>query len=279
MAIREILQNGHDACVYYRRTLSPDVIQEYRPQVAFDVEFISGKACVVATDNGIGMTREQLENELSVVGQSSDDPEALAEAVRARGGFDDRVIGQYGIGFLAAFLIANRVDVYTRTQDGTPWHWWCTGDASYFIEPAASFNQRGTKIVLQLKEPQTVGMIKTDFGDLETLKLVVREYSTLLQVPTYVRNMRMNLFSANWGSATAFRSTPESEMTEFLREKFPVEFLDTFRVVKNAEDVKVGRISYRTALFFGVFTGLEVAFFRGGNMETHGGVDVYVKGM
>ena len=150
VAIREILQNGRGACVYYRRTLSPDVIQEYRPQVASDVEFISGKACVVATDNGIGMTREQLENELSVVGQSSDDPEALAEAVRARGGFDDRVIGQYGIGFLAAFLIANRVDVYTRTQDGTPWHWWCTGDAPYFIEPAASFNQRGTKIVLQL---------------------------------------------------------------------------------------------------------------------------------
>ena len=277
VAVRELLQNAHDATVFMRRKLAeeePSELSNYAPEVHVDFEQIGGYRCLTVRDNGIGMTERDLREELSVIGQSSK-AEDLSSVLKSRLE-GDRVIGQYGIGFLAAFMVGKQIDVYTRQRHGKAWHWWCAGDEDYFLEelPDSELDfSHGTKVSVRLKPNDS---LPPEFGgEIDALRKTTREYAALLQVKVWVRGQLVNRSAGFWRTREKFLEYPEKDMTEFLRERFPIEYLDVFRVCEfSAKDAKQP-VSYRAALFIGITGPVERAL--GYNISP--GIDVYARGM
>uniref|UniRef100_A0A831ZYV8 Molecular chaperone HtpG n=1 Tax=Desulfacinum infernum TaxID=35837 RepID=A0A831ZYV8_9BACT len=268
VALRELLQNAHDGLSLYLRSQKASDRQNFSPEVNITLK---GRQMIVQ-DNGIGMSGKELEEEFACIGRSNKKDLQDIVSGRALGG---RIIGQYGIGFLASFLVADRVDVYSRREGEQAFHWWCEGQDTYFLEPCEVEFARGTKVVLTLKHED----LPPAFQDISSLKDLAIHYGSLLPFPIFVHYERINPYSAGWVSKDAFNSMSETDLKEFLQAKFPVEFLDVFRINKTAEHIRHGSVSFRAALFISK-VGLEAIFFRGTPLEKAAtGVDVYCKGM
>ncbi|OQX21218.1 MAG: hypothetical protein BWK80_34080 [Desulfobacteraceae bacterium IS3] len=272
VAIRELLQNAHDAIVFYRIDLPSLKQSSFKGEVQIKIEANGEK--ITFFDNGIGMSGNELEQEFSIVGQSAK-RDVIDKIIQSRGSYGERVIGQYGIGFLATFLIGKKIDVYTKTQKGESHHWWCEGDANYQIEEYNNDFDRGTKVVIGLQDKDE---IIQRFGNIDKLKEIVRSYASLLQVPIYVQGSYINRFALNWSDKNLFSRMKDSDLQQFLRERFPVEFLDVFRISYESESIKYGFLSFRAALFIGAW-GYEAKLLKGTKYEKNTGIDVYVKGM
>ena len=186
------------------------------------------------------------------------------------------MIGQYGIGFLSAFLIGDRIDVYTRRSgEDEGWHWWCEGSEDYHIEPAADLRS-GTKVAVRLL-PQD--KLPPEFADNDGLKKMCRSYGSLLQVPIRAGGLPVNPSALFWKTAEQFRKMTEAEMREFLLARFPVEFLDVFGACLNADHMSLGSISFRAALFFSELSGSDFLIKNTQFGKDTTGIDVYVRGM
>jgi len=270
VTLRELLQNAHDGiALFLRQYPENDIPDNFSPEIR--IRLYRGKNQLIVSDNGIGMSGEDLEREFATVGRSR--KADLHEIISGRN-LGRRVIGQYGIGFLASFLVAERVDVYSKTQDAPAAHWWCDGSDKYFLEFCDVEFERGTKVVLTLKQD-----IPKEYQSVSGIKELTIKYGSLLPFPIYVQGARVNRFSEGWASRRAFSEMSEATLTEFLREKFPVEFLDVFRINQTAEHIRYGDISFRAALFISR-TGIEAFYFRGTPLEKVAtGIDVYCKGM
>lgn len=268
VALRELLQNAHDGIAVYLRRLSEPARRDFSPEIHITLR---GRQLTVQ-DNGIGMSDRELEEELACIGRSG--KEHLQAIVSSRN-LGERIIGQYGIGFLASFLIADRVDVYSRVEREQAFHWWCEGKDEYFLEPCHVDFERGTRVVLTLK----LENLPSEFQDISGVKDLVLKYGSLLPFPIFVQGTRVNRYSDGWASKDAFDRMSEQDLEDFLRAKFPVEFLDVFRVNKTAEHIRLGEVSFRAALFISK-VGVEAILLRGTPLEKAAtGVDVYCKGM
>lgn len=274
VAIRELIQNAHDAIVLLQSNPAFRNDPAYRGEITISLASHNGMQCLVVQDNGIGMSEDELRSELSVIGQSQK-PEQLEQLVKGRGQDGNRLIGQYGIGFLASFLIGSRIDVYTR-KIGRPEgeHWWCEGNEDYFIEPYQCDFVHGTKVQVTYKQ---VHKLPNDLLEIDGIKRVARGYAALLRVPVYVKDSRVNRYADHWVSRSRFKEAREDEFKEFLQERFPVEFLDLFRVDAAYEHEKLGLVQYRAAFLIGHLAGSD--FLLRQSDPERGGIDVYVKGM
>jgi molecular chaperone HtpG len=268
VALRELLQNAHDGIALYLRRLPESARQNFSPEINITLR---GRQMIVQ-DNGIGMSQKELEEEFACIGRSG--KKDIQEIVSSRA-LGERIIGQYGIGFLASFLVADRVDVYSRVEGEQAFHWWCEGKAEYLLEPCEVEFERGTKVALTLKQEN----LPPEFEDITNLKDLAIKYGSLLPFPIFVQNARLNRYSDGWTSKDAFDRMSENDLLEFLRLKFPVEFLDVFRINKTAEHIRHGAVSFRAAFFISK-VGMEAYFVRGTPFEKAStGVDVYCKGM
>src|SRR5262245_3460933 len=143
VGVRELLQNAHDSCV--RRSVE-ERFPGYRPRI--DVAIDRAHGVLTIDDNGSGLTREDVVDYLSTIGKSytRDLKEQLAllspdEAAT--------LIGQFGLGFLSAFLLASEVTVQTRSHrhGHRPVRWHCTGDEEYELT-AGTRTEPGTTVIL-----------------------------------------------------------------------------------------------------------------------------------
>jgi molecular chaperone HtpG len=122
VGVRELIQNAHDSCV--RRAIERPQ-PEYRPRIDLSVHPTSRTLRVA--DNGSGLTEEEILTYLTVIGRGY--TRELRDRLEiADPGASRELIGQFGIGFLSAFLIASDVTVETRPADGPPLRWTSAGD-------------------------------------------------------------------------------------------------------------------------------------------------------
>merc|ERR1711990_278738 len=131
-------------------------------------------------DTGIGMTKADLINNLGTVAKSGTTNflEAMAD------GADANLIGQFGVGFYSAFLIADKVTVTSKNNDDPVQHVWeSTADASFTVvdDPRGNTLGRGTRVTLHLKEDAH------DFLSEDKLKETAKKYSQFIQFPIYVK--------------------------------------------------------------------------------------------
>jgi molecular chaperone HtpG len=161
--IRELVQNAHDAI---RRRQAKEQSSGGR----IDIYCRPEDDRIIFKDTGIGMSREDLDSYLSSLGASG-----------TRESHIEGVIGQFGIGFMSAFIVAKKVEVFTRKLgESQGWLWTNEGDQSYTLEPH-EVPEIGTTVDVTLAEIGDCGLIRDEF-----VKDMIRQYCDLLLVPIHV---------------------------------------------------------------------------------------------
>ena len=207
--IRELVSNGADACERLRflqssgqAVLQPDV------DPCISVRADEQEHTVTVADTGIGMTRAELVENLGTIAHSGTRAflRQLAEEKRP----DAKLIGQFGVGFYSAFMVASQVTVLSRSGvPGEPgWRWTSEGAGGYDIEPADDL-PRGTQVIVHLKDDAR------EFARGDTVKRVLQRYSSFVQFPIELNGSRLNSVQAIWSRPKG--EVKEDEYHEFYR--------------------------------------------------------------
>ncbi|TGN41876.1 molecular chaperone HtpG [Marinobacter confluentis] len=181
--LRELISNASDAEDKLRfAALKDDSLFESDPDLKIRLDYDSDKNTVTLSDNGIGMSREDVIQNLGTIARSG-----TAEFLKQLSGDekkDSKLIGQFGVGFYSSFIVADEVEVFTR-RAGTPAeegvHWQSKGDGEFTIENV-DLNERGTRIVLHLK-PEA-----KEFADGFRLRNLVKKYSDHISFPVEMKS-------------------------------------------------------------------------------------------
>ncbi len=177
--LRELISNGSDAIdkIYYK-ALTDENIDFKKEDYYIKIEVDKEKRLLKVIDTGIGMTREELEDNLGVIAQSGSF--AFKEENQLKDGFD--IIGQFGVGFYSAFMVADKVTVISRSHgDDMAYKWESEGAEGYTIEAYAK-EELGTEIILKIKE-NTEEEDYDQFLEEYRLKSIVKRYSDFIRYP------------------------------------------------------------------------------------------------
>lgn len=212
--LRELISNAADACdrLRYEALQNPDLTKG-DPDFKIHIKADSDANTLTITDNGIGMDKEDLVSNLGTIARSG--TAAIMEQMKETGG-DMNLIGQFGVGFYACFMIAETVDVVSRKAgDNQAWVWTSDGKTGFEVHEAtdeqakALPSNRGTSIIIHLKSNAY------DFQLDDKLKQVILTYSDHINVPVYVGTDEepVNTASALW-------MRPKSEVSEEQYKEF-----------------------------------------------------------
>jgi molecular chaperone HtpG len=174
--LRELVSNASDALDKLRfRALTEPSLLEGEPQLVVRLRALPEEKVLVIEDSGIGMTEAELVENLGTVAKSGS--ASFLEKLEAGAKKDVSIIGQFGVGFYSAYLVADRVEVVSRAA-GTDkaWKWTSTGRDTFEVEPAER-TARGTEIRLHLKDEHK------EFLDGWRLRDLVRRYSDYVAYP------------------------------------------------------------------------------------------------
>ena len=179
--LRELISNASDALdKAYFMSLSDDSIQLDRTNLTIKLEVNEAERTLTITDNGVGMTREEVEDNLGVIAKSG--------SYNFKQNIEDKqeeidIIGQFGVGFYSAFMVADKVEVYTQSiKGGASVHFESTGEDGYRVDELEEKLPVGSKIVLHIKKDEE----EEKYGEyLEsyTLKRLVKKYSDYIRYP------------------------------------------------------------------------------------------------
>ena len=179
--LRELISNASDALdKAYFMSLSDDSIQLDRTNLTIKLEVNEAERTLTITDNGVGMTREEVEDNLGVIAKSG--------SYNFKQHIEDKqeeidIIGQFGVGFYSAFMVADKVEVYTQSiKGGASVHFESTGEDGYRVDELEEKLPVGSKIVLHIKKDEE----EEKYGEyLEsyTLKRLVKKYSDYIRYP------------------------------------------------------------------------------------------------
>ena len=174
--LRELISNASDAIDKLRfEALADDALLAGDPDFRIRIEFDKDAGTLSVTDNGVGMTREEVVANLGTIAKSGT-AEFLERLTGDQQG-DATLIGQFGVGFYSAFIVAKEVEVLTRRagqEAGVRWS--SQGEESFTVEDAEGL-ARGTKVTLTLKDDAD------EFADGFRLRSIVRQYSDHIGVP------------------------------------------------------------------------------------------------
>ena len=213
--IRELISNSSDALEKMRHEslTNEDVFDSHVPlEVSIDLD--EKNHTMTITDTGIGMTRAELETNLGTIAHSGSGNfvAELAEAARK----DVNLIGQFGVGFYAAFMAGKKVTVQSRSWDGSEGNEWISeGAGNYTISELPGLH-RGTRIIIELKEDAQ------DYAQKWKVESIIKQYSTFVPFPIKLEGETVNTVQAIW-------TRNKSEITD-------EEYNDFYKFVGNAMD-------------------------------------------
>ncbi len=188
--LRELISNASDACdrLRYEAIAKPELISgdsELKIRIAFD----TGARTLTISDNGIGMTQDELIKNLGTIAHSG-----TREILNKLDGNkkDVNLIGQFGVGFYSAFMVADKVEVLSRKAgEAKAWLWVSDGKGSYTVGEHLK-DSRGTEITLHLKDAASEYLLE------ERLKQVIKKYSDHISFPIMLNGVTVNKASALW---------------------------------------------------------------------------------
>lgn len=229
--LRELISNASDAIDKYRYlSLTSNgkyPLKEGEIKIAFDKK----KRTITISDNGIGMSKEDLINNLGTIAKSGskDFASKLKEAKEKQ---DLNIIGQFGVGFYSAFMVAEEIEVLTKTIDNSGYLFLSNGEESYSIEEKDK-EEVGTTITLHLKKSNK--QIDYDkYLDEYTIKNLIKTYSDYVRYPIkmnvtkskkendkddeYIEEEIINSMIPIWKKSK--NDVKEEEINSFYKEKF-----------------------------------------------------------
>lgn len=207
--LRELVSNAADALEKLRyRTITDKEVADPDLPLEITIEVNEQDKTLTISDTGIGMTRDELVENLGTIARSGSKAflQQLAEADKK----DLNLIGQFGVGFYSAFMVAKKVRVLTRSfaPGAEGCQWVSDGLGSYSIEQVQDLT-RGTKIILELKDDAG------EFASSDTIKRIIKRYSNFVPFPIIMGGEKINTVQAIW--VRNKNEIKDEEYTEFYK--------------------------------------------------------------
>ena len=207
--VRELVSNASDSLEKLRhiRLTEKEVFDDQLPP-EINVTTDDKAKTITIQDYGVGLTRAELVENLGTIAHSGS--KAFLQALGEGGAKNANLIGQFGVGFYSAFMVAKRVRVYTHSwQAGEPGYVWSSdGAGSYEIEESAG-ERRGAKIVIELKDECA------EFAEDGRIKEILERYSAFVSFPINLNGKRVNTIQALW--LRSKNEIKDEEYTEFYK--------------------------------------------------------------
>ncbi|MFQ5634085.1 MAG: molecular chaperone HtpG [Gammaproteobacteria bacterium] len=180
--LRELISNASDAADKLRfEAIADESLLEDQPDLSIRVDFDTEARTISITDNGIGMSRDDVVQQLGTIARSG-----TAEYLKSMSGESKRdanLIGQFGVGFYSSFIVADKVDVFTRRAGlgaDSAVHWASDGEGEFTVE-SIERAQRGTEVRLHLRDDAT------EFADEYRIRTLIRKYSDHIAFPVIMK--------------------------------------------------------------------------------------------
>ncbi len=180
--LRELISNASDACDKLRfEALTDDALYENDGDLKVWVGYDEKARTITVRDNGIGMSRQEVMDHIGTIAKSG--TRQFFESLTGDQAKDTQLIGQFGVGFYSAFIVADKVTLTTRRAGVGAEHgvrWESDGEGSYTLETVEK-PQRGTEIVLHLREGED------EFLNGHRLRTIIRKYSDSIALPIVMK--------------------------------------------------------------------------------------------
>lgn len=232
--LRELISNAADACekLRYEAIAQPELLGE-EPKLAITIEADAEAGRLVIADNGIGMSRDEMVEALGTIARSG--TRSFMERITAADGKDGaQLIGQFGVGFYSAFMVAAEVEVVSRRAGSDEaWAWSSDGKGEFTVAPVALADApvRGTRVTLRLMDDA-----KT-YAERRTLERIVKEQSG--HVPVSIALVeKPGAEPATLADGAALWTRPKSEISKD-------EYADFYRSVAGQYDEPAATIHFR----------------------------------
>ena len=175
--LRELVSNASDACDRLRyAALTKAKLLKDDPELKVTVTIDKKAKTITVADNGIGMTHDELVADLGTIARSGSS--TFIESLSGDAAKDVSLIGQFGVGFYAAFMVAERVEVVSRKAGkAEAWHWESDGKGSFTVAPAEGEHGRGTAVTLHLRKDAK------EFLETARLRHIIKRYSDHIALP------------------------------------------------------------------------------------------------
>jgi molecular chaperone HtpG len=260
--LRELVSNASDACekLRFEAIAKPELLGGDSLSITLTPDSAAGTLSI--KDNGIGMSQEEVIDNLGTIARSG--TKKFLETLSGDSAKDAQLIGQFGVGFYSAFIVADKVTVLTKRGDETPGvRWESDGEGQYQIE-ASDKADRGTEVILHLREEDK------EFLEPARLRTLVRKYSDHLSTPI-VLNADGKEETVN--QAKAFWTRPKSELKDEDYQAFYK------HVSHDSEDARMwahnkveGNIEYTSLLYLPKRAPFDLF-----ERDQKGGIQLYVK--
>jgi molecular chaperone HtpG len=216
--LRELISNASDACDKLRfEALTDKALYENEPELGIRVSFDPKARTVTVSDNGIGMSRQEVIDNIGTIAKSG--TREFFQSLTGDQAKDAHLIGQFGVGFYSSFIVADRVTLATRRAGLTKEHavrWESDGTGEYTLETVER-EARGTEVTLHLREAED------ELASADRLRSIIRRYSDHITLPIVMKKeewdkdkriYRTTGEDETVNQASALWARPKSEITE-----------------------------------------------------------------
>jgi molecular chaperone HtpG len=259
--LRELISNASDACekLRFEALAKPELLGAETLAVTLSPDAAAGTLSI--KDNGIGMSEAEVIDNLGTIARSG--TKRFLETLSGDSAKDAQLIGQFGVGFYSAFIVADKVTVLTKRADAPAVRWDSDGEGEYQIQ-AGDKPDRGTEVILHLREEDK------EFLEPATLTRLVRKYSDHLSLPVILKTGETE---ETVNQAKAFWTRPKSELNDEDYQAFYKHISHDPEGARVWAHNKVeGNIEYTSLLYLPKRAPFDLF-----EREQKGGVQLYVK--
>src|SRR6202050_1978065 len=259
--LRELISNASDACekLRFEALASPALLGSDTLCVTLIADAAAGTLTV--KDNGIGMSQDEVIDNLGTIARSG--TKKFLEGLSGDSAKDVELIGQFGVGFYSAFIVADRVTVLSKRADAAAVRWDSDGEGAYQIQ-ADDKTDRGTEVIMHLREDDK------EFLEESRLRQLVRKYSDHLSVPILLKKGDTE---ETLNQAKAFWTRPKADLKPEDYQAFYKHLThDSDEARAWAHNKVEGNLEYTSLLYLPKRAPFDLF-----EREPRGGVQLYVK--
>jgi len=259
--LRELVSNASDACekLRFEAIANPELLGGDSLSITLTPDSTAGTLSI--KDNGIGMSKEEVIDNLGTIARSG--TKKFLETLSGDSAKDAQLIGQFGVGFYSAFIVADKVTVLSKRGDAPGVRWESDGEGQYQIEDSDKAD-RGTEVILHLRDEDK------EFLEPSRLRQLVRKYSDHLSTPIV---LKADDKEETVNQAKAFWTRPKAELKDEDYQAFYK------HISHDSEDARLwshnkveGNIEYTSLLYLPKRAPFDLY-----EREQKGGIQLYVK--